>query len=350
MTDDPTGLLRRHRVFVEGRDISPLIFPRLQRLSVRDASGQAADTAEVELDDRGGDMALPKVGRAIEIRMGDRLGRTLSFAGVVDAVRCRGDRSGGRILAISAKGADVLGRAKQLQERHFDNLPMGEALRQAAQAAGITEVRVDPDLAQVTRPYLAMESESFLAFGQRLAREVGGTFKVVGSSALLVKRNGGTNASGSPLEPLPVTAGDNLFAWDITPVLSRPRHARATARHYDPDKARLEQSSVDLDEDRTDAELFVRYPAADADSAHDQASASAAEIERSSGVGTVTIDGDLRATPGALCLVRGVRPGIDGDYRIDAVEHAIDRSAGMTTRIDLGHPQGAAGTDNRRGS
>lgn len=350
MADDPTGLLRRHRVFVEGRDISPQIFPRLQRLSVRDASGQAADTAEVELDDQGGSIVLPRVGVSIEIRMADRFGLGLVFEGAVDAVRSRGDRSGGRILAISAKGADVLGRAKQLQERHFDNLPIGEALRQAAQAAGITDVRIDPDLAQLTRPYLAMESESFLAFGQRLAREVGGTFKVVGSRALLVKRNGGTTASGRQMGAVPVTFGENLFAWDIAPYVGRPRHSRVSVRHYDPDKARQDARAAEIDDETTDAELFARYPAADAASAQDQANASAAEIERAGGTGTVTIDGDLRAKPGALCLVRGVRPGIDGDYRIDAVEHAIDRSAGMTTRIDLGHPQGTAGTDSRRSS
>lgn len=350
MANDPTGLLARFRVSVEGRDISPLIFPRLQRLSVRDASGQVADTASVELDDRGGSILLPRVGVSIEIQLGDSRGRGLVFAGVVDAVRSRGDRAGGRILAISAKGADVLGRAKQLQERHFDNVTIGEALRLAGQAAGIEEVRVDPDLAQIGRDYLAMESESFLAFGQRLAREVGATFKVSGKRALLVKRNGGTTASGRPMGAVPAVAGENLFAWDITPFASRPRHARVTARHYDPDQARLKQSTVETGDDSTDAELFVRYPAADADAARDQASASAAEVERASGVGSVTIDGDLRATPGALCEVRNARPGVDGDYLIDAVEHAVDRTSGMTTRIELGRPQNGAGIDNRRGS
>ncbi|MDP1642707.1 MAG: contractile injection system protein, VgrG/Pvc8 family [Phenylobacterium sp.] len=350
MADDPTGLLLRHRVMVDGRDISPQIFPRLQRMSVRDASGQVADTAEVELDDRGGSILLPRAGVAIEIRMGDRFGLGLVFAGVVDSVRSRGDRSGGRILAISAKGADVLGRAKQLQERHFDNVTIGEALRLAGQAAGIAEIRIDPDLDQISREYLAMEGESFLAFGQRLAREIGGTFKVSGSRALLVKRNGGTTASGRSMGAVPAKGGENLFAWDIAPFVSRPRHGRATARHYDPDQARLEQSSVEIDDDTTSAELFVRYPAADGDAARDQAAAAAAEVERAGGVGTVTIDGDLRAKPGAICQVRNTRPGIDGDYLIDAVEHAIDRASGMTTRIELGRPQNGAGIDARRGS
>ncbi|MEW6019758.1 MAG: contractile injection system protein, VgrG/Pvc8 family [Pseudomonadota bacterium] len=348
MAELPVGLKTAHRILVEGRDVSTAILSRLIRLSVRDASGQAADTAEIELDDRGGSIVFPRAGVSIEIRLADARGRGLVFAGKVDSARSRGDRSGGRILTISAKGADVMGRAKQLQERHFDDVTIGEALRIAGAAAGIEEVRVDPDLAQISRTYLALEGESFLAFGQRLAREVGATFKVVGSRALLVKRNAGTTASGRPMGTVPAVAGDNLFSWDIAPYVGRPRHSRATARHYDPDQARHQQSSVDLDDDSTDAELIVRYGAADGAAAQDQAAASAAEVERAGGSGSVTIDGDLRAKPGALCEVRGARPGIDGDYLIDAVEHSLDRTSALTTRLDLGLPQGTAGQDARR--
>lgn len=348
MNDDPSGLLRRLHVLVQGEDVSPRLLPRLLRMTIRDASGEMADTAEIELDDRDMKLSLPRAGVAIDLRMGDQSGRTLLFGGVVDAVRFKLDRAGGRILTISAKSADVLGTAKQLQERHFDDVTIGEALRRAGEKAGIEEVRIDPDLDSIFRSYLAMENESFLAFGDRLAREVGATFKVSGSRALFVRRNSTLAASGRSLTPVPAAYGENLISCDITPFDSRPRHRRVIGRHYDPDAARLQESAADLADDSTDAELILRYVAADGDDARDQASATAAEIERAGGSGTVTIDGDLRAKPGALCQVRGVRPGIDGDYLIDAVEHSIDRSAGMLSRLDLGLPQGTAGQDARR--
>lgn len=340
-------LMSRFRVTVNGVDISPTIAPVLQSLRIRDAAGQSSDTAEIELDDRAGTIVFPRPRAPIEIMLKDPRGLSLAFAGTVDEPRSRGDRSGGRILTVSAKGADVTGRAKQLQERHFDETTIGEALRQAGQAAGISDVRVDPDLAGLRRSYLAMENESFLAFGQRIAREVGGSFKVMGDRAMLVRRNAGTSASGRALEVVLAEYGRNLLSWDIAPFVGRPRHNRARSRHYDPASASLRERSTAIADDSTDAELVTRYAAADEGAAQDQANASAAEVERAAGSGSVTIDADVSAKPEGVCRVVGARPGIDGDYRIDAVEHSIDRSGGLTTSLDLGQPQGSAGRDDR---
>ncbi|WP_051651363.1 phage late control D family protein [Brevundimonas bacteroides] len=344
------ALLARFRVDVNGRDISPALAPVLQSLRVRDAAGQSSDTAEIELDDRAGSIVLPRPRARIEIRLSDARGLSLAFVGTVDETRSRGDRSGGRILTVSAKGADVLGRAKQIQERHFDDVTIEQALRQAGQSAGISDVRVDPELSQIQRPYLAMEGESFLAFGQRLGREVGGTFKVIGDRALLIRRNAGTAVSGRQLDVTIAEYGRNLLSWDIAPFIGRPRHTRARSRHYDPDSATVREQTAPIAEDTADADLVVRYPAADEGASRDQANASAAEAERSSGAGTVSIDADVSAKPEGICRVIGARPGIDGDYRIDAVEHSIDRSGGLTTSIELGQPQGSAGRDERQGS
>lgn len=342
------ALLTRFRVTVNGSDISPALAPVLQTLRVRDAAGQASDTAEIELDDRAGSIILPRPNARLQIQLRDPRGLGLVFAGTVDATRSRGDRSGGRILTISAKGADVLGRAKQLQERHFDDVTIGEALKQAGQSAGIEDVRVDPDLASISRPYLALEGESFLAFGQRLARELGGTFKVAGDRAILVKRNGGRTASGRQLGLVVAEFGVNLISWDVAPFLSRPRHRRARTRHYDPDAAQLREETAEIADDSTEADLVVRIPSADQGSAQDQANASAAEVERSGGSGNVTIDADTSAKPEGVCRLVGARAGVDGDYRIDAVEHGIDRSGGLTTKLDLGQPHGEAGKDKRK--
>jgi len=344
---DAKSLLALFRVTVNGADISPALAPRLQQLRTRVAAGQTSDTADITLDDAGGLIVLPKAKALMRVELCDRKGFGMVFEGRVDEVRSKGTRSGGRILTISAKGADLLGRAKQLQERHFDNSTIGEALRQAGQAAGVSDVRVDPDLSAITRDYLAMEGESFLAFGQRLAREVGGSFKVVGDRAMLVKRNGGVSASGRPLAGVTARFGDNLLDWDLAPFVSRPRHRRARARHYDRQTARLREQSAEIDDESTDADMIVRYTAADQASAGDQANASAGEISRAGGSGTISMECDTSAMPEAICTVVGTRDGIDGDYRIDAVEHQVDKSEGSTTRLELGQPHGKAGKDRR---
>lgn len=346
---DAKSLLALFRVTVNDVDISPILAPRLQSLRIRDAAGQTSDTAEITLDDAGGRIVLPKAKAQMKVELCDRKGFGLVFEGRVDEVRSKGSRSGGRVLTISAKGADLLGRAKQIQERHFDDTTIGEALKRAGDAAGVGDVRVDPELAAIHRSYLAMEGESFLAFGQRLARELGGSFKVVGDRAMLVKRNGGTSASGRQLAGVTARYGDNLLDWDLAPFVSRPRHRRARVRHYDPAAARLHEQTAEVADDSTDADMIVRYTAADAASASDQAKASAGEVERAGGSGTVSIECDTSAKPEAVCTVIGARDGIDGDYRIDAVEHQVDKSEGSTTRLDLGQPHGKAGEDSRVG-
>jgi len=142
--------------------------------------------------------------------------------------------------------------------------------------------------------------------------------------------------------------GVNLISWDIAPFVSRPRHKRARTRHYDPAAARMKEQAIEIADDSTDADLVVRYTAADEGAARDQAAASAAEVERSGGSGTVTIDGDTSAKPEAVCTVRGARDGVDGDYRIDSAEHTLDRSGGLVTRLELGQPHGQAGKDGRQ--
>jgi len=53
------------------------------------------------------------------------------------------------------------------------------------------------------------------------------------------------------------------------------------------------------------------------------------------------------AQPEGTCIVAGVRPGIDGAYKIEGVDHTLSRSAGFETKLELKHPDGAAGSDSR---
>lgn len=59
--------------------------------------------------------------------------------------------------------------------------------------------------------------------------------------------------------------------------------------------------------------------------------------------------GDVRAQPEAELILKGVRPGIDGVYRIKTVEHSLDRGGGVATRCEVGEPAGGAGVDDRAG-
>ncbi|WP_181183896.1 transposase [Prosthecodimorpha hirschii] len=69
--------------------------------------------------------------------------------------------------------------------------------------------------------------------GRRVAREVGGLFKVIGSTGVIVPKGAGLSASGQALPPIAVTYGLNVISWDLAPDAGRPPFAEVTGRWTD---------------------------------------------------------------------------------------------------------------------
>src|SRR5690606_333830 len=86
---------------------------------------------------------------------------------------------------------------------------------------------------------------------------------------------------------------------------------------------------------------------ADEGEATSQSGSRKTESERGRGGGSITINGNADAQPEGSVALSGARPGIDGTYRIDAVNQDFSRSTGWVTRIDLQEPQDEAGKDKR---
>jgi len=196
-------------------------------------------------------------------------------------------------------------------------------------------VDIDPALAGLKRVYFEMRDESFIHMGERLAREVGGNFRIVGNRAILSKRNGDY--------PTVLTArwGDNLQHWDIAPQLGRPQFSVARGRWYDMREAewKLADRAINLNVDALHAFRFSKPWDFETDQ---QTDSDKATSERDQGEGTITIEGNNEAVPDALCLVEGARDGVDGAYRIEAVTHSLNRSGGWITTLELKQPLGAA--------
>lgn len=128
--------------------------------------------------------------------------------------------------------------------------------------------------------------------------------------------------------------------------MDRPRYQKTRTAWYDRKLADLIEETADALQGET-ASGFRRFNSGEKGHAGDTASANAAEIDRNKGAGHVTIDGTNAPVVEAPLRLSGCRPGIDGTYLIDAVEHILSRAEGFVTRISLSRPHGGAGADQR---
>lgn len=342
------SIVSEFSVEIGDRNITQDLMPLLVNLRVQISSAAHLDEAEIRFSDEKG-AVLPKIG-AYSLRIGfrgeDEKASSLLFVGAIDGVRSECNRSGGRHLTISAKSGDLFGRLKERQERHWDETTISEAFAAAAQSVGLT-AHVDPELGQLRRGWLAMEGESFLAFGQRLASEIGGTFRVSGGHAVLLARSGGRTASGRELSTIAAVYGENLISWDIAPVAARPRYSQVVVPSYDARAGASSAETLDIPSGGASAKLISGRPAGDPEEARQRAHALLVETARHSGGGEILIAGNQKALPEALCKLSGARTGIDGSYRILAVEHTLARNEGFLTRLQLGEPADGAGSSHR---
>jgi phage protein D len=319
-------------VTVAGTNITSTLLPVLISLRVSDTAGTHADTATLEVDDTEGRIVLPEIGAPVIVALGwEGEGVRVVFTGTVDEVKSSGSRGGGRTLSISAKGMDTTGKLKEGQQRHFDDKTVKDILEDAGKSAGITSVDIDPSLASIRRRYFEMRDESFIHMGERLAREIGGNFRIQGNTAIMSKRGGSYTAA------VIAAWGHNLHGWDISPSLGRAQYSSVRARWYDTQKARW-QETEEATSLSVEARHDHRYAKADATEASQQTACDKATSERDAGEGSVTIEGDTSAIPDGLCIVSGARPCIDGAYRIESVTHSYSRGGGFVTQMNLRQP------------
>lgn len=337
------------KVFIDGEDMTSGMRPYLMKISVSDKDGSASDTCSLDFDDSEGQLKMPEEGASVVVFLDD----AQVFSGTVDIPKSTGSRGGGRTLAVTAKGFDPKGKAKQSQSHHMDDSTLQQFMDKAAKNAGLSSVTIDPAFASISRDYWSASGESFLHLGQKIAREIGGTFKIRGDKAVLAKRGEGLSATGAAMPTVygtisPAgTSSGNVINWTISPVSGRAKFSKTKARYFDRPSASFKELELEteIDADATDE---VRTTVADEDQAKAVAGGRKAASEREGGSGTVLLDLAAHAQAEGTFVLSGARPGIDGSYRITGVTHSADRKGGATTSLDLKQPSGGAGKDDRK--
>lgn len=236
-----------YSITVNGSDVTSKFDPVLISMTIKDSDGGKSDSLEITLDDTDGQILLPPVDADIEARLWSLdTGEAVFFRGKTDEPRSHGSRGSGMTISITAHSADMKGEGKHKRHKHKDGGTFKDAASQFGQDAGFT-VQCDDDVGAVERDWWGQSNESFYSWGQRMADEIGATFKVRGTQAVFVSRN----SSGS-LGFVEASRPGNVISWDMTPIVARSSYETSKVRWYDPVEAKWNEESEDIDQSNSD--------------------------------------------------------------------------------------------------
>jgi len=322
-------------ISVDGKDVTSNFEPCLIRLQIRLTDGGESDTCEISLDDSAGQLRMPRDDADIEVRLQwSDGGGAVIFKGKTDEPESQGSRGGGMVMNITARATDMKDKPKEKKTKNKDDASFEEAAKEFGKLAGLN-VKVSGALAQKKRDYWAIQNESFMSWGTRIASELGATFKIRGKQAIFVRRNAKDSVTGQQLPTVEAIYGVNIIDWQIRPTQNRPRYNRSVVRWYDAKEAKWKQEAVQISDETARVPLIDTRKFADQGRARDRAESNAKETERGKGGGTVTLVGAPEAQAQGLCRLAGIRAGIDGVYSVSEATHNYSRDGGWVTVCDL---------------
>lgn len=188
------------RIVADGTDVTQRLNDRLLKLTLLDKPGMESDSLILRLDDRDGQVALPRRGAVLEVHLGYageplmRMGRftvdTLQWAGPPDC------------LTVTAKAGDMRGSGKTIRSGGWEGTTLAQVCRDVGARNGW---RVECPL-QVAIARVDQVNESDYHFVTRLARQYDCTAKLAEGMLMVLPRQSGQSATGRRIEP---------WCWDV---------------------------------------------------------------------------------------------------------------------------------------
>ena len=215
-------------------------------------------------------------------------------------------------------------------------IPLQEVAQAVFQKAGL-QLKLSPEMSKIKRDFWHV-NESAHNFGQRMADEMGGYFKVANGTAILFGKN-----EDMGMGFVDVVWGVNLIGWRIKPFSSRAQWAKAESKFFDLFKGAWDGVGKSIGGSTpfggaTAAMNFIQPVANKANGSQNNGGGSA-DSEARRGNGWVLLNGDPRVKAGARLNISGARPGVDGTYLVTEAEHNYQRGVGFTTRCNVGQPE-----------
>ena len=207
--------------------------------------------------------------------------------------------------------------------------------------AGMT-LKLSPEMMKIRRNFWQIQNESVQAWAERIAKDVGGVLNIKGNVAVIVGKNEGLTADGEEVEVIEAVWGINLIGWRIKPFIARPQYGSAASRFFNLDKGVWEQTKESIEGQfpygQALATAFSMASEVDKNTGDQKNKGAADTTKWEKGTGWCLFNGDPRAKAGAKITIIRARPGIDGTYTMDEVEHNYQRGVGYTTRANVRAP------------
>lgn len=321
-----------------GGDLTGTLMDRTVRLTVTDAEGLSSDTLEVELDDRGQFVALPRTGDRLRLLLGyiDRPPVPTIGDFVVDEVRLSGPPLS---IGFTAKGADFVNTAIKAPIIDDGDDHTLQALAERIAARHGLEPHVHPDAASIPLGHIDQQTESDMALLTRLARDRDWVLRLDGERLTLRPHAANLQPAREasrwqpPIHPIRAQA---ITRYEYT-TNARHRYGKVRAWHYDPDTGRRIAVEVGDGEHSDAPTLDLRHDARDEHAALDLATARLRQLRRTSSSLTLEMPGDTRLLAGHHVLITGLSDPIAGQWVIERAEHSLD-ATGLKTRIECVPP------------
>lgn len=322
-----------YKILANSVDITNKLRERSCSIKVVDEAGLQSDTVEIELDDEGGQIEMPRKGATLDVSIGYlEAGLVRMGLYVVDEVGLSGFPA---LMTIRGKAADMRATIKTQRARSWDTTTLGAIVKSIAAEEGL-EAKVDPALAAIEIAHEDQTTESNIHFLTRLAQQYGAVAKPANGKLLMVPAGQATTASGASMPSVTVHKTDETH-YDVT-LADRDAYDGAVASWHDPKTGqRIPEQTGSSSKAYT---LRDTYP--DAASARRAAEAKWASLQRGAGTLNLDMPGEPKLAAEATINLPAAefRSGVAGEWITKRVEHTIKGS--FTTHIEAEAPAGGA--------
>ena len=319
----------KFQITVGGSNITSTIANRLLMLRVTDEAGIKADSVDLSLDDRDGQIAVPSMGATISVAMGYEE-RNLVPMGtyVASEITLAGDP---QTISITGKSANMSGKLREQKSRTWSDITLKELVATIAADHEISP-RIADRFATFKYDNIAQRDESDLHFLNRLSRDHDALFSVKGGSLLFGTRGLGFSLSGL-LMPASTIYKSDVSSWRVT-LADADEFGSVTAKWRQGSDGTVQTVKAG---EASPAKALRNIFASKAE-ATAAAYAKLNELGRAGHRLSLTMPAKPQLSAESQITLSGFKSGADGTWSITSATHEL-RSGGFTTKIEAERPQ-----------